>query len=110
MRLPNGEKAIVDDRKLRDYLLSPSHPHGRHHARLFRALLGIDAENADLLKQALLDAAANAEAVAGKTSDYGRKYEVRFAMQGRTGPYNVLSVWIVPSNENVPYLVTAYVE
>jgi hypothetical protein len=29
MELPNGEQAVIDERKVREYLLSPSHPVGR---------------------------------------------------------------------------------
>lgn len=35
MKLPNGEGAIVELAKLRDYCLSQSHPRGRHKARVF---------------------------------------------------------------------------
>ena len=31
MKLPNAQNAIVDERKVREYLLSPSHPVGRSH-------------------------------------------------------------------------------
>jgi hypothetical protein len=34
MKLPNGDRAVVD--KLRDYCLNPHHPHGRNKARLSR--------------------------------------------------------------------------
>jgi hypothetical protein len=39
-RLPNGDEAIVDVRKVEDYCLSPSYPRGRHKARVFRETLG----------------------------------------------------------------------
>lgn len=54
MLLPNGHLAAVTDEKLLGYLLNPRHPHGRTHAQLFRALLGIDASNAYELRTALL--------------------------------------------------------
>ncbi len=38
MRLPNAEKAVIDAEKLRDYLLSPSHPVGRFKAVFFASL------------------------------------------------------------------------
>jgi hypothetical protein len=40
MKLPNGERAVVDIRKLRDYCLSAKHRRGRHKARVFEAALG----------------------------------------------------------------------
>jgi hypothetical protein len=109
VKLPNGDHAIVDDAKLRGYALNPEHPRGRHHARLFASLLGIDAESAWLLAAALKRAARENEATPGKPSLYGRKFEVDFEMTGPRGTYTVASVWIIRSSETVPRLVTAYV-
>ena len=38
MKIPNADRAIVEATKLRDYLLSPSHPVGRFKAPFFTAL------------------------------------------------------------------------
>jgi hypothetical protein len=35
--LRNGERAILDIRKLEKYCLDAAHPRGRHKARVFRA-------------------------------------------------------------------------
>ena len=35
MRLPNADQAIIDPRKVRDYLLSSEHPVGGYKAHLF---------------------------------------------------------------------------
>jgi hypothetical protein len=35
MKLPDGDKAIIDQRKIIDYSLSPDHDDGKHKARLF---------------------------------------------------------------------------
>jgi hypothetical protein len=42
MNLPNPEASYIDIRKLRDYSLNPNHDHGKHKARLFLAILGLD--------------------------------------------------------------------
>ncbi|WP_430516888.1 DUF6883 domain-containing protein [Bradyrhizobium yuanmingense] len=39
--IPNGKKATIDIRKLKDYCLNPSHPRGRHKARVFRDSLDL---------------------------------------------------------------------
>ena len=54
--LPRAQDAILDLRKIEDYCLSPSHPRGRHKARLFRELLGIETSDAEWLRTTLLDA------------------------------------------------------
>ena len=110
MRIPNGDAAIVDDEKITEYLLNPAHPVGGPKARLFKALLGLDLTNAHLLKAALLSAARNVDAIAGKSSPFGQKYELRFQMTGPRGPYTILSIWIVPVGHVEPRLVTAYIE
>ena len=38
MRLPNSDRAVVADAKVRDYLLSQSHPVGRFKSSFFVAL------------------------------------------------------------------------
>jgi hypothetical protein len=56
MKLPNGEGAIVDIRKLRKYCLNAQHPRGRHKTRVF-ASVGILEADAEKLRTALLAAA-----------------------------------------------------
>jgi hypothetical protein len=36
MRLPNAEKAVIERRKLTEYLLSETHPTGRFKAQFFK--------------------------------------------------------------------------
>lgn len=107
MRLPNGDKAVVDDHKLIDYCLSPSHPRGRHKARLFEASTGVTQANYGLLKQALLNAVAANDARPTKQNDFGEIYEVGFQLAGPSGSATILSVWIV-AEDQIPRLVTCY--
>ena len=45
-RLPRGDEAEIDPRKLRDYPLNADHePDGKHKARIFKATLGLDRES-----------------------------------------------------------------
>jgi hypothetical protein len=110
MKLPNGDLAVVSDKKLFDYLLNLNHPVGGPHAKLFELLFGINRGNAEELRTALLIAAREGEAMPGKPSPFGDKYEVRFQMTGKRKAHTVLSVWIVLTGSRVPHLVTAYVK
>ena len=38
VRMPHADRAVVEDAKVRDYLLSPVHPIGRFKSVLFLAL------------------------------------------------------------------------
>jgi len=108
MKLPNGNQALIDNAKLREYCLSPVHPRGRHKAALFKKLLGLTIADVDLLRDFLQDAARNAEAVETKQSPFGQHYSMEFTMNGPTGQARVLSVWIIRSGESVPRLITCY--
>jgi len=44
MKLPNAERAVIDERKVREYLLSKSHPIGRFKAT-FLARAGFEVAN-----------------------------------------------------------------
>ena len=71
MLLPNPERALVDDAKVRDYLLSSSHPVGRFKSVFFSAL-GFSESNWELLRDALLSLARSAEAIPGQESPFGQ--------------------------------------
>ena len=61
-KLPHAERAVVDLTKLRDYSLNPQHHVGKHKARVFLAALGVTLDDAEWLRQTVLDAARYAEA------------------------------------------------
>ena len=109
MKLPGGDRALVDVVKLREYCLNELHPRGRHKARLFASILGVTFKDAEILRQALLRAGADGEAELGEQDDYGQRYVVNFQMTGPSGSATVRSVWIVLKGENYPRLVTCYV-
>ena len=110
MKLPNGDKAVIDERKLWGYVLNPRHPKGESHAFLFDRLLGINLSNWTILRDELLRAACEGDARVGKPSEHGKKFEIRFSMAGPRGTYTVVSVWFIPKGEDDPRLITSYVE
>jgi hypothetical protein len=108
-KLPNPENAIVEIRKLREYCLSPDHPRGRHKARVFASALGLTADDAEELREALLSAALSAEADPAEEDEYGRRYVLDFEMKTGTGPAMVRSGWIVRRGEDVPRFTSCFV-
>lgn len=109
MKLPNGNKAVVDTAKLRDYCLNERHPRGRHKARVFAAVLGFTAADADTLRQALSRAAVEDEAVSGEGDDYGQRYVLDFDLTGPRGRATVRSSWIILRGEDFPRMTSCYV-
>jgi hypothetical protein len=77
MKPPNGERAIVDIRKLLEYCLNPQHPRGRNKARVF-ASAGIREADAEELKAAFLAAVCESEAEIGAANIYGQRFTADF--------------------------------
>jgi Domain of unknown function (DUF6883) len=109
MRLPNGDRADLGA-KLEDYVLNPRHREGRHKARVFESALGITLANGDVLRQAILSAADNADddLLLGNNG-HGEIYILRFPLQTQKGVATVLTVWIVRDGEDFPRLITCYI-
>jgi hypothetical protein len=108
MKLPGGERAYIDIGKLRHYCLDPLHPRGRHKARVFAAKLGLTAARAEVLRDALLAAARDRDAMAGEQDGFGRRFVVESVMEGPKGPVTIRSAWIVREDEDFPRLASCY--
>ncbi len=108
MRLPNADHAIVEDAKVRDYLLSSSHPVGRFKSVFFIAL-GFSSERWLLLRDALLHQARTGDTAPGQPSPFGLKFEIRAILTGPSGRQaSVVTVWMVSNGQDFPHFVTAY--
>ena len=109
MKLPRGESAVVDLAKIRDYCLNPAHPRGRHKARVFASALGITQDDAELLRDELLRAAAEEDAMPGRTDEYGERYAIDFTLVRGSRQALVRSNWIVLHGKQFARLTSCYV-
>lgn len=109
MKLPSGDRAIVDIEKLIDYCVNREHPRGKHKARVFESALGITAENVDELRTALLAAAAMEEAQPTTSDRFGDRYLIDFEADGPAGVSIVRSLWILRRGESFPRLTSCFV-
>ena len=108
MKVPNAEQAIIEVAKVRDYLLSASHPVGRFKAAFFRAL-GYTPENYGELEADLRRLVETADAGSEEAAEYGQKYRVSGQLTGPGGvAATVVTVWIVLRGESQPRFVTAF--
>ena len=108
MKLPNVERAVIDERKVREYLLSKSHPIGRFKAA-FLARAGFEAGKWVELSTAVRDLARRGEAVLGEANEYGQKYLISGTLRGPRGiGLEVTTVWIIPRPGAPPRLVTIF--
>ena len=76
MQLPNSHKAVVEIEKLREYSLNPTHPVGKHKARVFKAALGITLQDAEWLRERALELALSDDFESGRVSVFGEKYVI----------------------------------
>jgi hypothetical protein len=109
MNLPNGDRAVVDVEKLRNYCLNPTHPRGRHKARVFASTLGWTANDAGRLRDVLLAAACEKDSAAGEKDEYGQRYTLDLVVPGPHGPVPIRSLWIVAAGEDFPRLASCFV-
>jgi hypothetical protein len=108
MNLPNAGRAVVDIGKLRDYSLNSQHEAGKHKARVFKAALGLTADDAEWLRDKILSAAQTEEAVARPDSPFGANFvvDVLIEREGRTAL--VRTSWIVEFGTDFPRLTSCY--
>lgn len=107
MSIPDAQRAVIADEKVRDYLLNLGHPDGGSKAVWFYSL-GYKRMEWELLAADLLAVARNCDEFDIETTGFGLKYIVG-GLVGRPTyrPGRVLTVWIV-EDDDPPRLVTAY--
>jgi hypothetical protein len=114
MMLPNLSEISVAQihNKVQRYCLNEEHEVGKHKAYLFRSLLGITLENADILTHAIVRAIfdpSNDAVFMGET-DYCKRYNLRFELTTAIGTAIILTAWCLPHGGTTPHLVTAYIQ
>ncbi len=109
MRLPHAEQAFIDRAKLRDYSLSATHPEGKHKARVFFSALGLEADDAEWLRERLLLAVLDEDCQPGDKTDFGQRYSVDLTLRRGAREARIRSAWIIRAHEKFPRLVSCYV-
>jgi hypothetical protein len=107
--LPNGDRAILDLRKLIDYCLNPAHSRGRHKARVFREALGIGQADATELRALLLFAAAHEIPIPLPRDAWGDRWQIDVAISRQGRRAVVRTIWIFRNAEQIPRFVTCWV-
>ena len=105
VRLPRADRVRIDERKVRAYLLSPTHSVGRFKARVFAAL-GFDEDTADDFVAEIRRIAAEGEVAGVEDTPFGRKYTVPGELEGPAGTAEVLTVWIRETGHEDVRLIT----
>ena len=106
--LKNATKAIIDDRKIRDYILNMRNPDGRHKARVIRAATGLARLNYNDLIEQIKQGILASEAEPIDAIPYGERFRVVITISGPKGTLRVRTGWIYRIGEDVPRLATLY--
>jgi hypothetical protein len=107
VKVPDAVNAIVDRRKVSDYLLSAAHPHGRHKAVFFRRF-GFRHTEPEVLISALITHVNRHDIAAQSDNAFGTRYNVDGALTCPDERAPVIrSVWFVAVDETMPRFVTA---
>jgi len=108
VNLPNAGKALVEHRKIADYLLAFDHPEGAGKAGFFTHF-GFTAVHWQVLAAALVAHAARHPVSSKSESNYGVKFRIDGPMlcpDGRSP--SIRAVWIIDAGADMPRLVTAH--
>jgi hypothetical protein len=108
MNLPNLKRAVVRTGKISDYLLSATHPAGRHKARFF-GLFGFSRFAPESLIHSLIEHARSNEVSAVEPTAFGTRYTIDgplISPDGRNPRVRV--IWFTESGSDIPDFVTAY--
>lgn len=107
--LPHRDRAILDLHKLEGYCLDPTHPRGRHKARVFREALGIGKTHAPWLRNVLLKGVDDNDASLLVSDTWGSRWRVDIPIARRGKRVVVRTIWIVGTGEISPRFVTCWV-
>ncbi|HSN78019.1 MAG TPA: hypothetical protein VL334_23335 [Anaerolineae bacterium] len=104
--IPSPQRARIDPRKLRDYVLNPNHESGRFKAAFF-AQMGYAATDWQRLERDIREQHLSQPAEPGQPSPFGRKYTITAPLEGPAGQVRwVTTVWIVRPGNDWADLVT----
>ncbi len=109
MKLRNIESAFIDLNKLRNYSLNQEHDRGKHKARLFAAILGLERNDAEILQALILEAIQTYDAIATTSDDYGQRYVIDFPVTRNQNTATIRTIWIVRPTETFSRLVSCYI-
>lgn len=108
VKLPNVEDSVVRPEKITGYLLSDSHPVGRHKAKFFTGF-GFLASSWWQFEEALRWHAIENEVLRVDTTPFGLAYIIDGPLRTPNGARpRVRAVWFVESGTVTPYFVTAH--
>lgn len=108
MYLPNRNKAYISKEKVTAYLLSTSHPIGKHKA-VFLTKIGFEPSKPNTLVKALKQLVQETTVTEIINTEFGTKYIIDGNIRSpNKNSYLLRTIWMLENNSDTAYLVTAY--
>ncbi|CAN5782897.1 hypothetical protein BH24BAC1_BH24BAC1_36560 [soil metagenome] len=108
MYLFNLDQAVVEDRKIRDYLLNVQHPDGGSKARFFLKV-GFSPDRLVDFRLFLIRHAKEHPVARIEKTAFGTKYIIEGKAEGPNQySFDLRTVWMAPNAPSFPLLITAY--
>lgn len=105
-----ADEAVVRLEKLEGYSLDPTHPVGKHKARVSSSALGMTKADAPRLRELILQAVLVNDAAEIENAIHGTRYRVDFSAIGLKGSVKIRTAWIIDSGETIPRPTNCYVK
>jgi len=107
LKLPNGARAVVEERKITHYLLDPTNPRNQGKPGFFLRF-GFTVEEWHIMASALRDHAMTYDVALTEDAEHGVRYTIIGALMTPDGRNPVVrSVWEVRREGDAPRLLTA---
>lgn len=99
--LRNAANAVVDERKLTEYVLNMDSEKGRDKAYVFARVLGFTPDNAEDLRRQIMAGIGKYKASMGDKDDYGQRFMVFMPVMGPKATAIVKTGWIQDMNDDL---------
>lgn len=77
---------------------------------VFKSALRLTDQDAEFLKNTILEALSVNEAVLGKQDQYGKRYSVDIKIINLDKEAQIRTAWIIKKDENFPRFTTCYIK
>lgn len=107
-KVPNLTNAVVEDAKMRDYLLNSGHPDGKSKA-IFFTKKGFRVNDLPAFREMLINHAKSNQVMKEVKTEHGVKYVVEGPVNWPgLNVFNLRTVWSIDKDSKLPKLATAY--
>lgn len=108
MKLPNAQIAVIEPKKLSEYLLNTQHKRGGSKARLLYHF-GYRAVDWERLASDIRQSHLEADLQATTQTAYGVRYEIHAPLHTPSGRMlMVRTIWQIDTDKYIPRLITLY--